>query len=361
MAGHSVCWQSENDFHRSRILNHHWPDVTLIGDVQDVRADQFVQPELITGGFPCQDLSVAGKRQGLQGSQSGFWWEFHRILSEFTDTQWCLIENVPGLLSCNEGRDFAVLLRSLADIGFLDGGIAWRVLDSSHFNVPQRRKRLFILASRDPSGGCPAEVLALTEGSEGDTGAFKQARVFSPNYFPKSTRVDPVAYRKAQKAHDPNDCERWEMAEMSNTLTAHGTTTDLVAYNVYPLPGQGEFLSATETSLGNLGGRYSQSERGTRVVGAGLKPRRLTPIECERLQGFPDNWTAYGSSAPSGTVILQGEEALYPVPDTPRYRALGNAVTVPVAEWLGYRLSEKQNYNTHDTLLPTHTQIERNR
>lgn len=398
-AGHEIVWQAEADKHCQAVLRYRWPQIPLLKDVRDVRATELDTPDLICGGFPCQDLSVAGQRRGLEGSRSGLWWEFHRILGEFTDTKWCLIENVPGLLSSNRGEDFAVLLRSLADIGFHD--TAWRVLDSRYFAVPQRRRRLFILATRDPGGRCPTEILAISESCQGDSTSSQQKRevaagkvsggsgarsegglgpywdggdisdtldvsmLVKGQMMPEKRRCPVVMpFRKAQKAHSPEDHERWEVADEANTLTAHGTTSDLIAYNVYPERGQGSLLRASETDLGNIRGRYGASERGTRVVDE--RPRRLTPRECERLQGFPDDFTRYGAKR---DVVWQrcpacddfyctrhglhagdcecpaieefGDDpygAPYELPDTARYRAMGNAVTVTVAAWIGMGL-----------------------
>jgi site-specific DNA-cytosine methylase len=100
--------------------------------------------DLLCGGFPCQDLSVAGQRAGLAGDRSGLFFEFARIIDAFRP-RWVLVENVPGLLSSNGGRDFGVVLGTLADLGY---GVGWRILDSRFFGVPQRRRRVFIVGAR---------------------------------------------------------------------------------------------------------------------------------------------------------------------------------------------------------------------
>ena len=145
-AGHEIVWQVENDKQCRSVLRHHWPNVDLYEDVKDVGRTTLSSVDLICGGFPCQDLSVAGGRAGLAGERSGLWGEFHCIISELTPT-WLLIENVPGLLSSNEGRDMAVIVHGLEELGY---GWSYRILDSQYFGVPQRRRRVFIVGH---SGG----------------------------------------------------------------------------------------------------------------------------------------------------------------------------------------------------------------
>ncbi len=108
-AGMECVWQVEIDEACRRILNRHWSNVRKYEDVRQVGKDELETVDLIAGGFPCQDLSTAGNREGLAGSRSGTWFEFRRILSECRP-EWCFIENVPGLLSSAKGRDFAVIL-----------------------------------------------------------------------------------------------------------------------------------------------------------------------------------------------------------------------------------------------------------
>ena len=110
---------------------------------------------IITGGFPCQDLSVAGKRAGLAGERSGLFWEIARLVEE-TQTEYFVLENVPGLLSSNKGHDFGVVIGTMADLGY---SVAWRVLDAQYFGVPQRRRRVFIVGRRTGNQSDPAKVL----------------------------------------------------------------------------------------------------------------------------------------------------------------------------------------------------------
>lgn len=173
-AGFEVLSQCEIEDFRRAILARHWPEVERHDDVRSVSYPAG-SAELLFGGFPCQGLSVAGRRKGLEDPRSGLFFEFARVADESVPPGgWILIENVPGLFSSPgrdketgvdaTGRDFAIVLSTLADLGFRD--IAWRVLDSRYFGVPQRRRRVFILARRS-DGQRAAEVLLEPEGDGG--------------------------------------------------------------------------------------------------------------------------------------------------------------------------------------------------
>lgn len=156
------------------ILTRHFPHTTLFTDIKDVTgadilATGFVpRTGIITGGFPCQDVSVAGKRAGLAGSRSGLFWEAARIIEE-TQPRWVIIENVPGLLSSNSGRDMGTVVGTLGELGY---GWAYRVLDAQYFGVPQRRRRVFIVAGKhsgSPDLAGPQQVLLERSGMRGDS------------------------------------------------------------------------------------------------------------------------------------------------------------------------------------------------
>jgi DNA (cytosine-5)-methyltransferase 1 len=133
-AGFRVAWQCELDPWKQSILRAHWPDVPLHDDITTLRDPEPV--DLMIGGFPCQDLSVAGKRKGFTGERSVLAFDFLRV-AESVRPRWLLLENVPGLLSSNRGRDFARLVDEVVALGY---GVGWRVLDARYFNVPQRRR-----------------------------------------------------------------------------------------------------------------------------------------------------------------------------------------------------------------------------
>lgn len=180
-AGATVTAAVEIDPKARAVLAHHFPDTHLFADVtevtgHDLRSTGFVPDRgIITGGFPCQDLSVAGRRAGLAGARSGLFWEIVRLLDELTP-RWVVLENVPGLLSSHNGRDMGTVIGALGELGY---GWAFRVLDAQHFGVPQRRRRVFIVACRRagaPDLAGPAQVLLEPEGVRGDSAAGDEAR-----------------------------------------------------------------------------------------------------------------------------------------------------------------------------------------
>jgi DNA-cytosine methyltransferase len=187
-AGCKIAFQCEVDPWRRRVLARHWPHVPCYHDVRALRGEELPHVHLLCGGFPCQDLSVAGRRAGLEGERSGLFYEFARLADELVRPGgYVLIENVPGLLSSpgrdketgidRTGRDFAIILATLADLGFHD--LAYRVLDSRFFGVPQRRRRVYILARRARGSVC-REVLLESAGGGGDLETSWEARARDP-------------------------------------------------------------------------------------------------------------------------------------------------------------------------------------
>ena len=174
--GVKVVASVEIDKKCQEVLAHRFPESKIFDDVTTVKGSDLIaagftpSTGIITGGFPCQDLSVAGKRAGLAGERSGLFWEIARLVEE-TQTEYFIIENVPGLLSSNKGADFGVVIGTMADLGY---SVGWRVLDAQHFGVPQRRRRVFIVGRRATSGGV-AEILFKSEGLRRDPASSKQA------------------------------------------------------------------------------------------------------------------------------------------------------------------------------------------
>ena len=176
--GVEVVANVEIDKQCQKVLAKHFPKAKQFSDITDVKGSDLIaagfEPSrgIITGGFPCQDLSVAGKRAGLVGERSGLFWEIARLIEE-TKTEWFILENVPGLLTSNKGKDFGVVIGTMADIGY---SLAWRVLDAQHFGVPQRRRRVFIVGRRTGDGLSSAEVLFKSEGLRRNTTQSKPQR-----------------------------------------------------------------------------------------------------------------------------------------------------------------------------------------
>ncbi len=169
-AGCEVAFMCEIDPYAQSVLRRHFPDTPLYDDVRELRGSALPPVDAILACWPCQDLSVAGNRAGLAGGRSGLFWEIPRIVREMREVTggrcptWFVGENVPGLFSSHRGRDFARVLAGFSQCGALD--IVWRVLDAQHFGVPQRRRRVFVVA--DFGGERAADVLLEPESLRGD-------------------------------------------------------------------------------------------------------------------------------------------------------------------------------------------------
>jgi DNA (cytosine-5)-methyltransferase 1 len=223
-AGMRCVAQAEMDQHASEVLKHHWPNVTHLKDVRDVTRDSFRSIDVLCGGFPCQDVSVAGKRAGLDGERSGLWFEFYRIIKEHTP-RWVVIENVPGLLTSNRGRDFAVIIDGLVKCGY---GVCWRVLDAQYFGLAQRRKRVFIVASFG-DGRC-AEVLFEREGSTGNSKPSRTEREGATAFAIKGAAIGRQPHNGPQYGEISADGTSYtlntsEVHAVAGTLPASGAGT----------------------------------------------------------------------------------------------------------------------------------------
>ena len=425
-AGHECVAQVEWDRNAAGVLKRRWPDVPLFCDVSKVSADDLPDCDFITYGFPCQDLSVAGKREGLDGKRSGLFYEATRLirglLARGGGLRFAIAENVAGLFSADDGLAFARCLRELLDCGACEVG--WRIFDSQYFGVAQRRKRVFIVA--DFGGESCDQVLAVSESLRGypapsrETGQSSPADAgggFTPGSFGgyepgvgtlRSQGGDlgggsetltiaetDVVGALSDGAHmggglngqdaytgrimAVQGCDVFNGEETGDTAATVTSATGIsnasgpkvCSWNGDETPkssedvcltlraGQGgEGVGVAHVSHGqakecenvvpplmahsgpNRHGEGSVSTTEFTAVTSNLTVRRLTPRECERLQGFPDDWTKYRQM-----VELEGNEwarveLMQKQADGPRYKQMGNAVTVNVAEWLGRRLAD---------------------
>lgn len=182
--GFETKWQVEIDPFCNKILERHFPKAKRYGDIIKLDPAELEKVDVITGGFPCQDLSVAGKRKGLSGERSGLFYELKRIIAGVRPA-WFVVENVPGLFSSNRGRDFGLVLFHLAECGY---GLSWRILDSRYFGVAQRRRRVFIVGCL--GGACPSEILFESEGVRRDSAKVGAERGDTSRCLAGSTRID---------------------------------------------------------------------------------------------------------------------------------------------------------------------------
>jgi DNA (cytosine-5)-methyltransferase 1 len=323
-AGHVCVGQVENDPACQRVLKRRFPDAPRWSDVQYFRADDpDAPPDLLVGGFPCQDVSIAGRQAGLGGARSSLFWEFVRVQKE-VNAPWALLENVPGLRSVGLGRDFQACVAALAELW---PAVGWRTLDSRFFNIAQRRERVFLVCG--PSDRGVSEVLFETENGRGDLEAGETPEQGDPSRRAGSAQVAGTLGGSSQSGgFRTTDLDNHGALIVSGTLgTAFDRGNDIDGHGAFVRVESFAENQRAEIRMANvapqLTGGGGKAGQGYPVALVGSRVRRLTPTECERLQGFPDGWTDVPGSS-----------------DSTRYRQLGNAVTVNVARWLGERLRE---------------------
>ena len=262
------------------VLRKNFPNVPKFQDIRKLDGTAIPSADVWSGGFPCQDVSLArmGPRPGLAGKRTGLFFDFARLLQQHRPRV-VLLENVAGLLSSHDGRDFAVVTQSLAELGY---SVGWRVLNSQHFGVPQSRQRVFIVGCYQDRQG-PLEILFESERRAGNS---------APN---RSNGEKPVSPFK----------------EVVRGFGEENPVFQKIAYCLYA-------TSARHTGTDWSRTYVSYPEQG--------EVRRLMPSECEGVMGFPPDWTQLEN------VSIETDE------DSPRYHALGNAVTPPVVEVLAKRI-----------------------
>ena len=323
VAWHHLGWQpvgfSEIEPFPSAVLAHHYPNVPNYGDM--TKHEQWPlgpgSVDLLVGGTPCQSFSVAGLRKGLSDPRGGLMLTYLEIARRLRP-RWVVWENVPGVLSSGSGRDLGAFLGALGELRY---GWGYRVLDAQWVRtqrhpraVPQRRRRVFVVGCLG-DGAAAAAVLFERESVCRDSAPRRAPREgvaadaegcagTVSSKWAKGTggpagdecyklTMQPVAFRKSRRAQSVNDHETWVAAEQANTLN-----------------------------------QFDTGERDTHAVAQAMTVRRLTPRECERLQGFPDDWT----------MIPWRKKGAEECPDGRRYRALGNSMAVNVMAWIGERI-----------------------
>lgn len=389
-AGMESLYAVEREADCNSVARRHFPEEKQFDDVTTFRGRRFSgRCDLVCAGWPCQGNSVAGRRGGMADERSGLWWEVVRILSE-QRPRWFLGENVPGLLSVNGGRDFGAILGALAKLGY---GFAYRILDAQWFGVPQRRRRVFIVgylgdwrrpaeilferegmpwhpAPRRPAKSRVAASLTRGADSSGRGGYAGQRREDDYNVISGEDVANKIDSRHSPNGHGARGISLHdtlvvdEIAYPMHTRQGNrdgDSQATLIAYSIQGANSNAKANHAISTDVARcLDGSNPEANQGGTVVayqchGSNVGPmgtlragngcetggapfisgpmrgvRRLMPIECERLQGFPDEWTRYGAD---------GEE----ISDAARYRMLGNAVAVPAVEWIARRIFQMEN------------------
>jgi DNA (cytosine-5)-methyltransferase 1 len=387
VAWHPLGWNpvgfSEIESFTSQVLKHHYPTVPNLGDMTKFKEWQIESNfDVFVGGTPCQSFSVAGLRKGLDDPRGNLMLTYLAIAKQYRP-RWLVWENVPGVLSSADGRDFGSFLGGLAICGY---GFAYRVLDAQYFGVAQRRKRVFVigyLGDWRPA----AAVLFERESLSGHTKPSREARKVTPTLSSSGTGVSrvgfncedqwfvetPIAARmtafgeyqidgtaSAMKARDwkdatdliaqpipfdttqitsPQNGNNPKSGDPCHPLAAGAHPPAIVqsmehlsAYSIRE-DAKANTFSATELEVANALKALQpspQSHHAQTFVAQKIAVRRLTCVECERLQGFPDNYT---------NIKPKGKQT----PDGPRYKALGNSMAVPVMNWIGQKIQKVQD------------------
>lgn len=313
VAWHPLGWKpaffSEIEKFPREVLKHHYPAVPLHGDFTTIKEKQYGSIQLLVGGTPCQSFSVAGLRKGLGDDRGNLALEFLR-LAQRESPDWILWENVPSVLSSNEGKDFGAFLGGLAELGY---GFAYRVLDARYFGVPQERRRVFLVGY---FGGWQRAASVL----------FEQESLYG---YPAPIRNEG----KGTSCFTPASFGTYRSG--CGTLTASGGDIGGGSDNLIVTAIQGNLIGrADENGPNGIGVRdgsmFTLTTTDIHAVQYGFNVRKTTPLENERMQGFPDNYTL---------IPFRGKAAS----DGPRYKALGNSMAVPVMRWIGERINMVQN------------------
>jgi len=348
-AGYKVkSYFSEVDKHAIAVYKHKFKDSEYVGSVEHITGNELPRIDLITFGSPCQDFSLAGKRKGMGGERSSLVLEAIRLIGECRPRVF-IWENVKGTFSSNSGEDFAAILQAFADIGGYR--LEWQLLNTSWF-LPQNRERIYLVGYSTTTKRNWRGVFPIGEGGTTNTGSRvkaighrgtggQQGIIYSDNG--DSPTINASVYKDPTKVRITDKRGNERNMDKASTLVA----------GYYKLPSDGDYIkvkSATKSGYEkaeegdaiNLTAINSKTRKGrvgkqkaqtldTLCEQAAIQDyhiRRLTPIECERLQGFPDNHTEYGN--------YDGE--VKKMSNTQRYKQCGNAVTTDVVQAIAEKI-----------------------
>lgn len=342
-----------------------------LGDITKINGAEIEPVDIISFGSPCQDLSVAGKQAGLAGERSGLFYAAIRVIREMRAAtggrypRWIIWENVPGAFSSQQGRDFGAVISEIAEtqvpaphnykwatagmVELSDRAICWRVLDAQYWGVPQRRKRVFVVASFGDNSA--AQILFKPESLQGDFAKVGAQREAVAGDVEKGTRT----------LYSCGGFSNYKLSNVASTQQANRSRnpdSDLLIYannNQDSRVTGPHKLSPTLTAKMGMGGGnvplcfgfrgygdYKQTDKSKTLMrdddittGDLILPdyaaRRLIPLECERLQYFPDDWTAAG---------VNENGAVCDISDAQRYKATGNSIAVCCAEYIFGNIAE---------------------
>jgi DNA (cytosine-5)-methyltransferase 1 len=285
---------SEIDKYATQIYQSHFPEHKNYGDITKIKAEDLPEFDLIVGGFPCQSFSIAGKRGGFADTRGTLFFDIARIIKA-KQPRLLLLENVKGLLSHDKGDTFRVIISTLDELGY---DIQWQVLNSKNFGVPQNRERVFIVGHI--RGSSRPEVFPFGEASSKDIEQLNKPRHSNDRVY----SIDGISptLNTMQGGNRQPFIRIQEATKKGYAEATVGQSINLSVPN-------------SKTRRGRVSDIAQTLDTGMQqhTLTNDMRIRRLTPTECERLQGFPDGWT-------------EG------VSDTQRYKTLGNGVTVNVVE-----------------------------
>jgi len=371
---------SEIDPYACAYLDHYYPNVPNLGDMTKYGDWNESDIDVLVGGTPCQSYSIAGLRKGLDDPRGDLMLTFGAIADKYR-SRWVVWENVPGALSTNGGRDFGTFLGMLAELGY---GFAYRILNAQFFGVPQRRRRAFVVGYLGDWRRAAA-VLFERESLQGHTAPSRKTRKGDSAGTEKGTRGDnrkgissislalstrnnrfdlesqtfiPSAF--ALRGRESGAVAEFAKGDYAHALraTTGGSSRDIICFSensraelrTHEVSSSISSSGSGKTGQGRPAICFSNTAGNTNlgIKGDGMAPpitrrngdpgnaclhgyvRRLTPLECERLQGIPDDRTL---------IPYRGKLAS----DTARYKAIGNAMAVPVMRWLGKRIDLIEN------------------
>lgn len=359
-------WFAEIEPFPSAVLTYRFPEVPNLGDMTALPTKilnrEIPAPDVLVGGTPCQAFSVAGKRESLDDERGNLTLSLIHILEAIDyvrqqdGQQPCVLvwENVPGVLSTKDNA-FGHLLAGLvqeheplqpprekwANAGYVHSArtISWRVLDAQYFGVPQRRKRVFLVASSRKRS--VAQILIEQKSVSGHPTSSRETGE-------NTTSVIETGFAQYRQSDITGTLEAsgGVLGGGSETLVIHGTQDPNISRDIahclgrnggqenvlFEIKGAEALRIAEQPISPTLKARMGTGGNNVPCVGIAHKGivRKLTPIECERLQGFPDDWTK----------IPYRNKQLDQCPDSPRYKAIGNSMAVPVMRWIGQRLTQ---------------------
>jgi DNA (cytosine-5)-methyltransferase 1 len=340
-AGYEVTsFFSEIDKHAIAVYKHQFPNSTYVGSVTNVRGSELPRIDLITFGSPCQDFSLAGKRLGMEGQRSSLILEAIRLIHECRPRVF-VWENVKGTFSSNNGADFWAIIQAFANIGGYR--LEWQLLNTSWF-LPQNRERIYLVGYSTTTGGDWKGIFPIGEGSklfnskERNEGQ-ESTSVQNEDNIARALNSRPAFGQGSEdtfiKVIDKrgNDKQGTNASTLVAGYYKQPSDADYIkvksaTFQGYEIAEQGDSINLSqpnsETRRGRVGKQKAQTLETScnQAVVESYRIRRLTPIECERLQGFPDNHTAFGN--------YDGE--VKPMSNTQRYKQCGNAVTVDVVQ-----------------------------